>query len=467
MEFTIDIFNIKAEERKEISKNKNPDKTYFEKELEFIKKEKTTTIFGIGPGDTKNKSINCDSTNTEETKDQKDRENFIDDYNNIKEKDNGKYNYIDQERSISTACNSTIMNGSELLNSFNNESRKIDKPIILIDINSINNESDQKIEEEARKIKDPKLNDYQKKLKILEKRNTQTEDIRDKNYDLNISAMIKEDENRKIEKINNLNDNYHNNYEKREKILKDEKSTTINLKHKNYEINQNNDYSNSIFDDNINDNSSIYLDETKDNTKADISENNLSNQEEESNIKIVKTFNPMKEYYYKKNNLYDLPLYEEKDESNNILIPEVYKIGKGHGYLYSNDTTTNFISKSTFLGDNKPIIKLSEKDTENRKFYDSIGLYFCGKEVKLENEKQVKRCCPNEFICKSCMDINKKKYNIKNNYLINIKGRVAKVNKGTYHCFGKFLNGNQIEDCINKFSCQACKMLDLFSRYYQ
>ena len=65
------------------------------------------------------------------------------------------------------------------------------------------------------------------------------------------------------------------------------------------------------------------------------------------------------------------------------------------------------------------------------------------------------------------MGINKKRYNIKNNYLINIKGRVAKINKGSYHCFGHFLCGIQIEDCVSKFSCEACKMLDLYSSYYQ
>ena len=68
------------------------------------------------------------------------------------------------------------------------------------------------------------------------------------------------------------------------------------------------------------------------------------------------------------------------------------------------------------------------------------------------------------------MEINKKKYNLKDKYLININGRVAKINKGSYHCFGHFLcgyNENQIEDCISKFSCKACKLLDEYSNYYQ
>ena len=108
------------------------------------------------------------------------------------------------------------------------------------------------------------------------------------------------------------------------------------------------------------------------------------------------------------------------------------------------------------------------KDIENRSYWDKLGLYFCGKkvEINLENEKQLKKCCPNEFICKSCMDINKKKYNLGDKFLINIKGRVSKINKGNYHCFGKFFCRNQIEDCISKFSCEACRILDLYSKYY-
>ena len=64
------------------------------------------------------------------------------------------------------------------------------------------------------------------------------------------------------------------------------------------------------------------------------------------------------------------------------------------------------------------------------------------------------------------MKLNKEKYFIKNDYLININGRVTRINKGKYHCFGHFLVGNQIEDCINKFTCKACKMLNSIKDYY-
>ena len=69
-------------------------------------------------------------------------------------------------------------------------------------------------------------------------------------------------------------------------------------------------------------------------------------------------------------------------------------------------------------------------------------------------------------MCKKCMEINKKHYNIKNKYLININGRVAKINKGSFHCFGHYLIGNQIEQCISTFSCKACKLLDFCSKYF-
>ena len=104
----------------------------------------------------------------------------------------------------------------------------------------------------------------------------------------------------------------------------------------------------------------------------------------------------------------------------------------------------------------------------NITFNKELGLYFCGNniEIQTKNGKKTKECAHNEFICKHCMELNKKRYEIKNNYLINICGRIAKINKGSYHCFGHFLCSNQIEDCIKKFSCEACKLLDLNSKYY-
>ena len=65
------------------------------------------------------------------------------------------------------------------------------------------------------------------------------------------------------------------------------------------------------------------------------------------------------------------------------------------------------------------------------------------------------------------MKINKSNYHLKNNKLININGRVSKIKKGKYHCFGHFLVENIIEDCINEFRCKACQNLDLISDIYK
>ena len=89
------------------------------------------------------------------------------------------------------------------------------------------------------------------------------------------------------------------------------------------------------------------------------------------------------------------------------------------------------------------------------------------KNIENENKKDIKICSPNIFICRDCQEINKQLYNIKSKYLINIYGRITKLNKGSFHCFGHFLVGNQIEDCINKFSCKACEMINLYSNYFQ
>jgi hypothetical protein len=111
---------------------------------------------------------------------------------------------------------------------------------------------------------------------------------------------------------------------------------------------------------------------------------------------------------------------------------------------------------------------VSEIHEINEEFNDDYGLYFCKKNIEIESASEItnKKCSPNEFMCKNCMEKNKKMYHIKKKYLININGRVAKINKGSYHCFGHFLCGNQIEDCITKFTCEACKLLNLYSNYF-
>ena len=111
--------------------------------------------------------------------------------------------------------------------------------------------------------------------------------------------------------------------------------------------------------------------------------------------------------------------------------------------------------------------EITEEEIKDKIFDNKVGLYFCYSDIQLE--KEIKKCQPNNFICKKCMEINKKLYNIKSDNLVNIKGRVSKMNRGSYHCFGRYLSGEpstQIEDCISKFSCKACQMLNKYSTYY-
>ena len=98
-------------------------------------------------------------------------------------------------------------------------------------------------------------------------------------------------------------------------------------------------------------------------------------------------------------------------------------------------------------------------------FNAKYGLFFCGETIELENEEN-KKCCPHEMMCRNCMEKNKKRYKLKNKYSININGRVAKKNNELFHCLGHFIVGKRIENCVDKFSCEACKLLDKYEKYY-
>jgi hypothetical protein len=136
-------------------------------------------------------------------------------------------------------------------------------------------------------------------------------------------------------------------------------------------------------------------------------------------------------------------------------------------YLYSNSYTTYYFTKSAYLGDNQQINE-NETDSDECKLNESLGLFFCGKNIEYNNEKTV--CSPNKMICERCMKKNKKRYNLNEKYLININGRVAiKIKDGNkgFHCFGHFSIGKiQIENCLKKFSCKACSLLDKYEQYY-
>ena len=197
------------------------------------------------------------------------------------------------------------------------------------------------------------------------------------------------------------------------------------------------------------------------NMSYSLDDNSLLKLNSSNDSKIIikeKKFNTARADFYLKNKLYDIPL--TIINSTDYITPEKYYIKDNYyAFVYPNECKTYFITQSGFLYKN-------EYENNNINIDSPLGLCFCGKTVKNDSDLNLKKCEPNEFMCKNCMEKNKQRYNIKEKYLININGRVAKINKGKYHCFGHFLNGNKLEDCITNFSCEACKLLNLYSFYY-
>lgn len=220
----------------------------------------------------------------------------------------------------------------------------------------------------------------------------------------------------------------------------------------------NNSDSNSLINYSLNssDSQSTFCD-----SKSYINKNNSLLEKE-----MEKKFNLVRSNFYLKNRLYDIPLNIEYNIYN---LPPKYKINDIYcAYLYPNDFITYCITITAFLKKNEIFIYSKDEVNNTKNYISLLGLYFCGENIKIKKENEIiaKTCSPNEFMCKTCMELNKKLYNINNKYLININGRVVKKNKGKYHCFGHFLCGNQIEDCIVKFTCESCKLLNLLSEYY-
>lgn len=296
-------------------------------------------------------------------------------------------------------------------------------PTYPIKISAINEETEKIIENKIKMIKDENLPYFQKRIMVLD-------ELKTKKY-----YVEKENNNNFLKKTKNKNEN--------ENILLFETSLVKNV-----------DNNLSILS--VSDSNSTY-----DNSKSlgiSHSTENIYPENQE------KKLNSVRANFCLKNNLYDIVL------NPNLYLPQKYKIDEIHYVLaYQKDIITYGFTQSAFLAkENVKINNIILMNIDESKYYFKLGLYFCDKEieVKIGNEIHKKKCTPNEFMCKKCMEVNKKHYNIKKNYLINIYGRVAKINKGDYHCFGHFLLGNQIEQCISKFSCNGCKVLDLYSKYF-
>ena len=286
-------------------------------------------------------------------------------------------------------------------------------------------------------------------------------------FEINIKEIRKYD-NEQIQNSKNEIKSSNNDFKNTILVLKRNKSTEfINIPNNIDSLNKsflnsytlNNSISNSFI------NSSLLNWSNSQSTMCDsksyINQNDSLLEREQEN-----KFNLVRSNFYLKNRLYDIPLNIEYNICNT---PQKYKINdKYYAFLYPNDNITYCITLTAFLKTNEIIINSKDEVNNKKNYLSLLGLYFCGEkiEIKKDNEIITKTCAPNEFICKKCMELNKKLYNIKNKYLININGRVTKINKGAYHCFGHFLCGNQIEDCIVKFTCKSCKIVNLLSEYY-
>lgn len=275
---------------------------------------------------------------------------------------------------------------------------------------------------------------------------------------------IKKDEENKTEEKKVINDEgLLNQNEIKEGIFVIEKKTENSMKNEETIKDQNCKINNTS---DLGDTNDCTNNTSKNNSYTKQSSTSLKNYDSKYNMLFMeKNLNETRNKFYIDNNLYDILLNENL---KNKVIPKQSQINDElWAFIYPNDLKTYCISKSGIMmnKENKPIIPRENKDINQEN-----GLYFCGKNIEIKTEKGVviKKCSTNEFICKECLEKNKKIYNIKSTHLININGRVSKKNKGNYHCFGHFcVNNNQIVDCIEKkFSCEACKMLDTFSHYY-
>ena len=268
----------------------------------------------------------------------------------------------------------------------NNEKQK-NKKIFHIDINKIKEEGKQIINEKIKHIKE-NLTDYQKQKKVLQELKTKTNDIRDKEIYIDVHQIREKDENNINDKIDKNKNKIPNEYEKRKIAINEDESSTDYVKEKKTDV------SNSFNQANI---SSTFEGSTLDSSKIENSQNSYElnqnqNQNQSQNPerpqkekKEEKKFNIARSQYYMKHKLYDMPYYEQKSD---IKMPDKYTINedeKFFGYLYPDNYSTYCIIKSKYLGEDKIINEDNNKEI-NSKLDDLRRLYFCGKEIKINNE---------------------------------------------------------------------------------
>ena len=318
-----------------------------------------------------------------------------------------------------------------------------------INIQNIRKYIEDKINNSIYEINVPEIKPEKKRLYLLSMYNSSNDlsnyiDFSNNtNQILNINKFREYRETKIKEKMENI---------KNEKLSEKEKLLII--------LDENNTSSNSNSEENESKKTKVITKEELKKINIEINYSLLSNISTGLSSSFV-DLNDEKKKYWLKYNLYDVKV-ENQTFKYPILFP-IKEKEKKYCYLYKNDLITCYFIKSAQFGEEYSI---NNEILIDNQYNESLGLFFCGNEIELENN-EIKKCCPNIMMCKDCMEKNKKRYKIKKKHLININGREAKKNKGNnFHCFGKFIRGNQLDNCIQKFICASCQLLTKNEQYY-
>ena len=315
--------------------------------------------------------------------------------------------------------------------------------LMKLEIKKIRQYQEDEINKKIEEIDDPNLTYEQKRLKVLDEMNSSKSypDIiyfpENKIQIIDITKIRQFVENTVQEKIKDIKDNKLTTKEKRLQILAEmNKSISYSSIEEDEEFKKIIQKKNEkIFrgDDSLNSTGGSTMTSDMDDIPVDI-----------KNYRIAYKLYDIKQNIY----LDNLPL-KKIDEEKFV-------------YLYKNKLITYYFIKSVQFGKE---YNINNDIITDDKYKESYGLFFCGKQIELDNEEN-KKCCPHDMMCIYCMNKNKKRYKLQSKYAININGRAAKKYNELFHCFGLFLVGNQYENCVGKFSCEACKLLDKYKKYY-
>jgi hypothetical protein len=126
------------------------------------------------------------------------------------------------------------------------------------------------------------------------------------------------------------------------------------------------------------------------------------------------------------------------DVIDNIAILEI----KNH-LLYCIIDTCIMEKYSNMFEDTKPNTTLINDNYNVSIYSPEYDLFFCYKYNNINCKCcKSKRCEPGNCMCVSCMKLNKKYHQLKDDYLINKYGRVAKINNNFCKCKCTYLEDN-------------------------